>query len=131
MHTHRDPDTIHVTAAFGYQPHHTLTDQSTSVDGQLTDGRQIDLITVFDGELPRTTYVAATHEWLHDRIAVLNYGSDAPPTLVVPVSKLNHAAIGEALRRWLYGRGVDHITRTEHADPAGAHLGAASLEAAS
>ncbi|WP_295661160.1 hypothetical protein [uncultured Nocardioides sp.] len=71
------------------------------VDGQLSDGRPVEVSTVDDA--PRhdsETRTRATHEWLHGTVLVLIEG-DAPPRVVVPVHHISDAVVGEALRRWL------------------------------
>lgn len=80
-------------------------ERTTHVDGHLTDGTELDIVTAGDHDLPRRAEIAARESWLHGKVLTAHVGEEGAETLVVPTSDLAPVVIEEAVRR----RGYGHI----------------------
>ncbi|GEP40275.1 hypothetical protein NPS01_39380 [Nocardioides psychrotolerans] len=95
-----DPHPLTVTTTISFRTHDTWTAIDTTLTGELSDGREVQVVTHNDHTVAPGERVAAHRAWLEGTLLVTP-GRAAPPRLVVPLDELTERSLAEAVRRWL------------------------------
>lgn len=94
---------IQVSERIAWAADHGWDTHGTHVDGHLTDGTELDVVSARDHALPRSAGTAARDSWLHGKVLTAHLGVDGAEALVVPDLELAPVVVAEAVRRHGYG----------------------------